>query len=95
MTTIYAGLPDETTQTYLLTNNEESRTKRKYVKKSKSFNASILDKLLLKKQGKTLLINNKECQKYEKTLLVELAKKLKISHRGTRKTLCNNILDTI
>lgn len=95
MTTIYTGLPDETTQTYLLTNNDESRTKRKYVKKTKSFNVSILDKLLLKKQGKTLLINNKECQKYEKTLLVELAKKLKISHRGTRKTLCNNILDTI
>ena len=28
MTTIYASLPDETTQTYLLTNNRGSRTKR-------------------------------------------------------------------
>ena len=92
---LYNSLPADTSKTYVNEVNEV-KTKRKYVKKPKIIpSVSILNKLVLQKKGKVLLINNKECEKYEKTLLIELAKKFKISHRGTRKTLCNNISDTI
>lgn len=93
----YQKLPIASKETYVANNNnEEVRTKRKYVKKTKVIpSVSMLNKFVLSKKGKTLFIDNKECEKYDKPVLVELAKRLQVSHRGTKKTVCNNIYDIL
>lgn len=95
VTDTFNNLSNNVTQTYLNT-PDENRPKRKYVKKPKVVpSVSMLNSLLLTKKDKKLLINKKPCESYKKTIIMELAKRLNVSHRGTRNVICSNIYDVI
>tara|TARA_B100001250_G_scaffold413976_2_gene450048 strand:+ start:126 stop:1256 length:1131 start_codon:yes stop_codon:yes gene_type:complete len=95
ITNIYNKLSNDVKKTYTNVPNEP-KTKRKYVKKPVVVpSVSMLNSFLLTKKDKKLFINKKPCATYKKPILVELAKRLQVSHRGTRTVICNNIYDSI
>ena len=92
---VYNDLPNDVIKTYFNVPNSNT-IKRKYIKKPiVTPSVSMLNSFLLTKKQSKLLINEKPCETYKKTILIELAKRLNVSHRGTRSTLCNNIYESI
>ena len=89
-------LPSDVKEPSIHSPNENNKPKRKYVKKNKIIpSVSLLNTFVFKKQSGSLLINNKKCETFEKPTLIEIAKRFNITTRGTRKTLCESILNLI